>query len=197
MFLFDVDDTLLDFTNPALSALRDAGYRVLNAADYDLSKCVFPDSAQPHAKVLLKKLITNPQFMSSLNPRENAADVLTWLHRRTLVKGYVTARPEAQRQITTTWLRENGFPSVPVYMATAGVARAELMRQLGAKVLADDNIENLQAACNAGLIVIAVHQPHNASFAHPNALRLYEWSGFQNLFSAIPTVDGRQKTRRF
>lgn len=64
---------------------------------------------------------------------------------------YITSSPYRMKNIREAWLRDHGFPIVPLYSTTNKIAE---MHRLGINVLIDDSPKTLELIKNQGFIPI-------------------------------------------
>jgi len=76
---------------------------------------------------------------------------------------YVTARSIPQ-SITEEWLKLKGFPARPVYSVGFGQSKLQVLKDIGADIFVDDNIDNYQELNKGGVCCYLFDAPHNQRY---------------------------------
>ena len=76
---------------------------------------------------------------------------------------YVTARSIPQ-SITEEWLRLKGFPARPVYSVGFGQSKLPILKEIGADIFVDDNIDNYNELNKNGVCCYLFDAPHNQRY---------------------------------
>lgn len=151
----DLDDTLIGFIEPFVnwlnSTYEDSEYELHKITSYKIRDVYH----EPHVDWEQRlHAFVESQFQHEHPPLPHAKETLALLgdSYRLIV---VTARPETQREYTENWLVQE-FPGVfdSVHMRTNFSAthdKGRVCTRLGAAVLIDDAVHNIDAAISSGV----------------------------------------------
>jgi len=76
---------------------------------------------------------------------------------------YVTAR-SIPTKVTEEWLRIKGFPCRPVYSVGFGNSKLQILKDIGADIFVDDNIDNYQELNKNGVCCYLFDAMHNRRY---------------------------------
>ena len=79
------------------------------------------------------------------------------------VVAYVTARQKRHSGVTEQWLKDKGFPNLPVYY-TSGESKIPILKELKIDIMIDDNIRTAQECGQNGICCYLWDAPHNQNF---------------------------------
>lgn len=187
MFALDLDGTLIWSEPFILRALERRLGRSLEGRDptrYDyfgISHLIPQEELDP----AWREVLADPATYQDAQPYPGALEAAQWLSRRSLLRGYITARPPATLAATREWLQAWGFPSAPLVGGGPGGDRAEALRRMGAEVLVDDHPGAVELL-DGGIHVLLVDRPYNRLAQHPRLWRFGGWEGFLTLFKTLP-----------
>lgn len=184
MFAIDLDGTLV-WSEPvivrALERRLGMSLEERNKSryeDFGISAIIPPEEY----KEALEEVLASPEAYEGAVPYPGAVEVVTWLERRQLLRGYVTARPPAVAQATQAWLRAWGLPPKPVIHD--GGDRARALLELRAEVLVDDAPRVVSLA--ERWVVFLVDRPYNREAAHPFLIRVGGWEALGQMLRRLP-----------
>ncbi|MGL5330628.1 MAG: 5' nucleotidase, NT5C type [Peptostreptococcaceae bacterium] len=93
---------------------------------------------------------------------------------------FVTARSEDLTEVTTTWLNENGFSDIEVYLLGSDY-KIEKAKELGCNIFIEDNPNNAIQIANAGIDVILIDANYNKEISHEKITRVENWNQIKEL----------------
>lgn len=119
-------------------------------------------------------------IFSTVPIRENCADVLQTLWDQGNTIHLITARDEAHRAITETWLKRHGLRYHSLHMSPPkqSYSKGELSAQLGVHFFVDDKKENAIDVASQGIYTLLYHASHNHDYKG-TLPRVYNWQEVQ------------------
>lgn len=189
MFAVDLDGTLV-WTEPVLVRALEARLgRSLEGRDRTAYEAfgvlpLIPEEERPAFLAAWQEVLADPGSYAGAQPYPGAQEVVAWLDRRGLLRGYLTARPRSLEGATREWLGDWGFPLRPV--VHDGGQRLEGMRLLRASLLVEDHPGHALEVARAGRPVLLMDRPYNREAAAAGLVRLGGWEALGRLLEALP-----------
>ena len=110
---------------------------------------------------------------------EGAKDIIGELYKNHNVY-FVTARSESLTEITTNWLRNNGFSEIDVYLLGSDY-KIEKAKELGCNIFIEDNPSNAIQLAKAGMDVLLIDTNYNKEVNHEKITRVNGWSDIKKV----------------
>lgn len=130
---FDLDGVLADFYRAALMNILVWHPDPVRVVQYDLVDNCYPDI---HSLFGAEAAI--PEIYAALSPIDDSLFHLVRILEQKIYTGvYITSRPknESVIEITKQWLREYGFPDLPLYFTDS---KGQMCRELGIDIMVED-----------------------------------------------------------
>ena len=140
----DIDEVLADFIG---------SYN----EKYDVETTPTQWNFDPKIKERLDELKEDKEFWLNIKPLINPNEIPFEPHC------YITSRP-CNTEWTEEWLKNNGFSSRPIYMATDLKDKAELAIEAKIDWFIDDRFENFLLLERAGICCFLWNAPHNQRY---------------------------------
>lgn len=103
------------------------------------------------------------------------------------IDSYVTARPVSS-EVTSLWLRANGFPSAPVITVGLGKSKVKALKERGVEVFLDDAVHNYEEINESGILCYLMDASHNQGYETP--LRVNSLSEFKSIINKRIVLSG-------
>lgn len=140
----DIDDVLADFVPSLFKHYK----RDLEPHDHWDSN---GPTGELYQRAVQDGTWVDPNFWYNMSPLV-VGDAFDNLHQLPIAC-YLTSSPQSMLHVRRAWLKENGFPTLPVVHAEGkGLA----MYRLGVNVLFDDSLQNIRSAQREGMLGIMV-----------------------------------------
>lgn len=178
----DLDDTLIPFIEPFIRWLNETyddavKYELEKITSYRIRDVYTEPSIDWDARL---DQFVESQFQHTMSPFDESKNILQQLaeNSRLII---VTARPEMHRTYTEQWL-DKEFPGLfdGLYMRTHYSAthnKGEVCNYLGAKVLVDDAVHNIDAANRHGVEgILYGDYPMQRDFLSDQHRRALNWA---------------------
>jgi phosphoglycolate phosphatase-like HAD superfamily hydrolase len=109
--------------------------------------------------------------------------------RQTYRLAIVTARTEEQIEWTREWLAQQGIEGVfeSIHSSSGGIAKADIVRQLGAIALIEDDIRHLLKALDVRFARIHLVPHGEGEASHPGIVTVRDW---MTLVTALKELNG-------
>lgn len=153
------------------------------------------DRVPPRERDRFRVKLYDGTFFRDLDIYEDCPVVLELLVRRGHEIYFITARNEARRAVTETWLREKGIlehatavhlkphgefdPDYPRGRYDPGSSaqyKVRLARELGLDAFCEDDVVIARALADSGTRVLLFDQPWNRDVVHERITRVRGWS---------------------
>ena len=95
---------------------------------------------------------------------------------------FVTARDAKLTDITKTWLIENGFDEIDVYLLGSDY-KIEKAKELECHIFIEDNPSNAMQLAGEGMKVLLIDTNYNKNVEHENITRVNNWIDINNFIS--------------
>jgi hypothetical protein len=102
------------------------------------------------------------------------------------IAGYVTSRP-CDNQVTTQWLRNNGFPSKKLINVGLNNTKVEALLAENCEVFVDDSFNNFVDCQSNGILCYLMSRPHNMKY-DVGHYRVNNFKEFLNKVKGLETV---------
>lgn len=189
MFALDLDGTLVHVEPLFVRALEARLGRSLAGRDpsvyehFGISPLI-PEEERPAFLRAWEEVLRDPAVYAQAQPYPGAVEVASWLHRRGMLRGYVTSRPSVLEAVTREWLARWELPQAP--LVHDGGDRLRALLRLGAQALVEDHPGHALRAAEEGYLAFLLDRPYNRGASHPALVRLAGWEALGRLLRTLP-----------
>ncbi|RDY25437.1 hydrolase [Romboutsia weinsteinii] len=110
---------------------------------------------------------------------EGAKDVIGELYKDHNVF-FVTARSEILTDVTTNWLKNNGFEEIDVYLLGSHY-KIDKARELECNIFIEDSPSNAMELAGEGMLVLLIDTNYNKDINHENIIRVENWTQIKDI----------------
>ena len=104
---------------------------------------------------------------------DNAKEIIDGLKKNHNVC-FVTARELRLTDVTKSWLNENGFGDIDVYLLGSDY-KVEKAKELECNIFIEDNPSNAMQLASVGMKVLLIDNNYNKGVEHENIIRVNNW----------------------
>ncbi len=164
---------LLDFDDVLSDTFAELERREGPATDFSVEdlRVMFPG-------IDLRKYMESLDFHREIPPVPGAAEGVNWIIARGHKVRYASARSPDVQKVSLEWLREWGFPPVPLHCLGRD-GKKELLRADPYDLLIDDQMRYLNIAREQGRRAIALDRRWNGSW---DGDRIVTWEDIKSAF---------------